>query len=95
MELFGNKPEADDKGPYALRSGPVLMGEEELVRRANSMLGQAMEKNWGAEEALFVWTCAAGNVLARLAKDEAALKTLTQGFVDYLWTVCRTEFRKG
>lgn len=56
MELFDNKPEADEKGPYALRSGPVLMGEEELVRRANSMLGQAMEKNWGAEEALFVWS---------------------------------------
>lgn len=95
MELFSDKPEADDKGPYALRSGPVLMGEEELIRRANSMLGQAMEKNWGAEEALFVWTCAAGNVLARLAKDEATLKKLTQGFVDYLWTVCRTEFRKS
>lgn len=93
MEIFG-KPEPASEGPYALRSGPVLMGEEELVRRANHMLGQAMEKNWGAEEALFVWTCAAGNVLARLAKDEVTLKDLANKFANYMWTVCRSEFRK-
>lgn len=93
MELF-SKPEPASEGPYALRSGPVLMGEPELVRRANSMLAQAMEKNWGAEEALFVWTCAAGNVLARLARDEAHLKELTGQFANYMWTVSRAEFRK-
>ena len=93
MDIF-SKPEPGDKGPYVLKSGPSLMSEEELIRRANSMLGYAMEKNWGAEEATAVFMCAAGNVLAHLAKDEASLKMLTQKFVDYLWTVCRTEFRK-
>lgn len=94
MEIFG-KSEPESEGPYVLRSGPVLMGEQELVRRANAMLGQAMEKNWGAEEALFVWTCAAGNVLARLAKDEKHLKELANNFANYMWTVCRAEFKKS
>lgn len=93
MELF-NKPPSPDKGPYILRSGPVLMSEAELIRRANSMLGEAMEKNWGAEEALTVWMCAAGNVLGRLAKDEAALKQLANNFANYMWSVARTEFKK-
>ena len=93
MELF-EKSEPVSDGPYVLRSGAVLMGEEELVRRANAMLEEAMKKNWCAEEALFVWTCAAGNVLAHLAKDEATLKALANQFANYMWTVCRAEFRK-